>query len=358
MTPLVDPVDHAPLQEVPGGLQGASGRFYPSVAGGWDLRPPHMAPDSITRDAVTPGPPLDATAAESAAQAAIYDEMLGELTDFDHPHNLTLVHQRDLLDRLDLRAGVTVLELGGHRSGVLPYLEAHAGVVGWGLDISPRWVHAQNVAATQRGSPTRWLLGDAHALPFADRSFAAVVAFDVFEHLADLPRAVGEAFRVLRPGGRLACHLPVQDIHGSLDGLQQRHDPADYAARQASVGHYHERMPTRQKMRVLLEHHGFHVIDMMSFNVWIQPLHDHKLLPALGRLRHRFTRRPPAGEAGGVTVHGASGWQRAYARSVIPVVQALAAPDRLGALLGIGGSCSFLAERPGGAPDPLRSPGS
>ena len=348
---LVDPVDHEPLAPVEGGLRSPKGRFYPAVAGGWDLRP---APGTVNAG------PAEATTAESAAQAAIYDEMLGELTDFDHPHNLTLVHQRGLLDRLDLHAGEQVLELGGHRSGVLPYLEAHANIRGWGLDISPNWVHAQNTAARERGSAAQWMLGDAHALPFPDRSFDAVVAFDVFEHLADLPLAVGEVFRVLRPGGRMVCHLPVQDIGGSLDGMQHARDPADYAARQASVGHYHERMPTRQRMRVLLEHHGFHVIDMISFNVWIQPLHDHKLMPALGRLRHRLTRRPPAATGAPVAAgpHGASAWQRAYARSVIPVVQALATPDRLGALLGIGGSCSFLAERPSGATDPLRTPGA
>jgi len=45
----------------------------------------------------------------------------------------------------------------------------------------------------------------ADGLPFADRSFDAVVANGVLHHLGDPDRALGEALRVLRPGGRLTA---------------------------------------------------------------------------------------------------------------------------------------------------------
>jgi SAM-dependent methyltransferase len=332
--PYASPVDHAPLEPGPGGLVAPDGRVWPEACGGWDLRPPGMS-------------------AATAAQAEIFDAMAGEPTDFDHPHNLTLVHQRELLDRLELRRGDRVLEIGGHRSGVLPYLERHHGIDGHGVDIAPAWVAAQNRHAEARGSDTKWVLGDAEALPFADRSFRAVVAFDVLEHIPDLERAVAEVFRVLADGGLLVCHLPVQDITGSLDGLSRWRDPADFAARQASVGHFHERMPTRTRFRTLLEHTGFHVEDVRSFNVWVQPIHDYRILPALGRLRHRFSRSSSSkADSGGGGASppqrpptGASGFQKAYAATVIPLARALATPDRLGAALGFGGSASFVARR-------------
>jgi SAM-dependent methyltransferase len=341
--PFACPLDHTLLERVPGGLRTASGRLYPEALGGWDLR---ASGEDAGDDA------------QNLAQGAIFDALGGELSDLDHPHNLTLVFERDLLEALPLTAGERVLEIGGHRSGVLPWLEARRQVLGFGVDLSAEWVARQNRAARERGSDTTWVRADAEHLPFVDRAFAAVVAFDVFEHVGELEAAVAEAFRVLRPGGHLVCHLPVNDIRGSLDGASRWRDPADFAARQATVGHFHERMPTRDRMRILLEHVGFHVRDVVSFNVWVQPLHDYRVLPALARLRRRFERAPkPSGSpappasapAGGPR---ASAWQRAYARTVIPAAAALARVDRIGAALGVGGSCAFVAERPGdgGAP--------
>jgi 2-polyprenyl-6-hydroxyphenyl methylase/3-demethylubiquinone-9 3-methyltransferase len=46
---------------------------------------------------------------------------------------------------------------------------------------------------------------DAAALPFVDASFDVVVAGEVLEHVTDLDAVVGEALRVLRPGGTFVC---------------------------------------------------------------------------------------------------------------------------------------------------------
>lgn len=339
---LRDPIDRSALHVEPAGLRSATGRVYPARAGGWDLRP-EAAVTSPTADGAH-----DAAhdAAHAAAQAEIYDAMTGELTDFDHPHNLTLLHQRSLLEGLPLESGDPVLEIGGHRSGVLGWLERHRGAHGVGIDISPAWVAAQNEVCLARGGRSIWVLGNAERLPFADRSFRAIVAFDVFEHLGNLRAALEECVRVMQPGGTLVCHMPVADIGGSFDGFQRWMDAAGYAARQASVGHYHERMPSRTKMRTLLEQAGFQVLNTRNFNVWLQPLHDHRLMPALGRLRHR--RDKPASKSAARTPlkTTASRFQRAYAASVLPLARALTAPDEFGALLGFGGSCSFVARKP------------
>ena len=54
------------------------------------------------------------------------------------------------------------------------------------------------------------------------RGFDVVAAFDVIEHLADLPRVFDNADRLLRPGGLLVFTVPVYD--GPLGWLVDRLD--------------------------------------------------------------------------------------------------------------------------------------
>jgi SAM-dependent methyltransferase len=66
------------------------------------------------------------------------------------------------------------------------------------LDVDPRGL-----------VPGSGVCGSALALPFAQRTFDVVGAFDVLEHCAPEQRAVAELFRVLEPGGRLLASVPA-----------------------------------------------------------------------------------------------------------------------------------------------------
>lgn len=58
--------------------------------------------------------------------------------------------------------------------------------------------------------PSPWVdaVADAHTLPFANSSFSGIVMIDVLHHLERPTEFLGEAMRVLRPGGRLAMIEP------------------------------------------------------------------------------------------------------------------------------------------------------
>jgi SAM-dependent methyltransferase len=97
--------------------------------------------------------------------------------------------------------GRRVLDVGC-RAGALTrsYLEGNTVV---GVDVDREAL----AEAAALGIQTVW--ADAQRrLPFQDESFDVVVAGELLEHLADPELFVGEASRVLRPGGALVGSIP------------------------------------------------------------------------------------------------------------------------------------------------------
>src|SRR5262249_37954646 len=107
---------------------------------------------------------------------------------------------------LALGHGDRVLDIGSGAGLLAQEMAAEVGAVGSveGIDPSDSMLALARRRRRPAGSAElRFLAGDACALPFADESFDAAVATQVYEYVQDVPGALGEAFRVLRPGGRL-----------------------------------------------------------------------------------------------------------------------------------------------------------
>lgn len=73
-----------------------------------------------------------------------------------------------------------------------------------GVDLSAPALEAARAHAALAALPDlQYVQGSIYALPAEDSSLDVVVACDVFEHLADVPAALREIARVLKPGGVL-----------------------------------------------------------------------------------------------------------------------------------------------------------
>ncbi len=75
-----------------------------------------------------------------------------------------------------------------------------------GVDLAPGMIA---LARSMNIPRARFELMDIEQLAFADQSFDAAVCGHGFQFVPDLPRALREARRVLRPKGRLAASVPV-----------------------------------------------------------------------------------------------------------------------------------------------------
>jgi SAM-dependent methyltransferase len=99
----------------------------------------------------------------------------------------------------------TVLEVGCGEGELAARMtqELEASVVA--VDQSPRMVELTRA----RGVDGR--IADVQRLPFPDASFDVVLAAWMLYHVPDLPRALSEISRVLRPGGRLVAVTNAAD---------------------------------------------------------------------------------------------------------------------------------------------------
>jgi ubiquinone/menaquinone biosynthesis C-methylase UbiE len=133
------------------------------------------------------------------------------------------------------RAGERVLDVGcgtGYLSRILSPVITPSGQI-TGLDPSPPMIeHARRHAPAN----CTYLVGEGQDLPFPDGSFDLVTSSLAVHHMpiAARPVALGEMFRVLRPGGRLLVaefrppnnHL-ARHLVGLLSGPAMRHNPRD-----------------------------------------------------------------------------------------------------------------------------------
>jgi SAM-dependent methyltransferase len=105
--------------------------------------------------------------------------------------------------------------------------ESRAGLVG--VDPAPSMLESFRKLAAERQVTVETAQAAAEELPFPDASFDLVVSRLAPHHFQDMPKAVGEMTRLLRPGGRLA----VIDLEGHEDPvidalnheLEILHDP-------------------------------------------------------------------------------------------------------------------------------------
>ena len=156
----------------------------------------------------------------------------------------------------DLHPGETVLDLGsgGGLDVLLSARRVAPGGTAYGLDASPDMLTLARANAAQAGvANARFLHGHIEDIPLPDGQVDVVISNCVISLSADKPRVLAEAFRVLRPGGRLG----ISDVTAD-DGT----DPGQLAEAEYWVGC--GGVLTQQQYRDLLLAAGFTGLTITS----------------------------------------------------------------------------------------------
>jgi len=173
--------------------------------------------------------------------------------------------KRRLADLAQPSRGEAVLDLATG-TGDIAFVFASRGARVVGLDITSRMIELAR-AKTPAGSGTAFLVGDMLALPFPASSFDIVTTGYGLRNVPDLPRAVDEILRVLKPGGRAVSldfdrpsnrlvrtvYLWYLTLVGGVLGWVLHRDPDTYRYIPASIRQY----PGARQVGRLMETRGF-----------------------------------------------------------------------------------------------------
>jgi 2-polyprenyl-3-methyl-5-hydroxy-6-metoxy-1,4-benzoquinol methylase len=167
--------------------------------------------------------------------------------------------------------GLHVLDVGTG-TGRAAIALARRGARVTGVDASREMLDVARARAAEAGAAVRFEPGDAHALPFTDRSFDAAVSLRVLMHTPGWAQALAELCRVSR--SRVVFDYPSARSLAALQAAGRRLG----AAMGRRTEPYRVFRPGR--IRAAVEAHGFRIVG--EHRQFVLPIAVHKAVGSRG----------------------------------------------------------------------------
>lgn len=127
------------------------------------------------------------------------------------------------IDWLNPRPAMTLLDVGGGTGDIAMRFRGRGGGHALVCDVNTQMLDVGRDRAVDGNvlAGITWICGDAEALPVADSSVDACTTAFCIRNVTRVERALAEARRVLRPGGRFLC---LEFSHVVLPALEALYD--------------------------------------------------------------------------------------------------------------------------------------
>jgi ubiquinone/menaquinone biosynthesis C-methylase UbiE len=164
----------------------------------------------------------------SASRGHLDDLCPEELFPHDQDHYGGLAANDALAERAQIREGTRVADFCAGLGGPSRYLAHRYGADVTGIELTPARVKGAEELTRRVGLQhrVRVIEGNVMRVPLPDASMDVVISQEALLHVPDKPRTLKEAWRILKPGGRLVftdwvAHRPLTDIDRALmwDGM-------------------------------------------------------------------------------------------------------------------------------------------
>jgi len=192
-----------------------------------------------------------------------------------------------MMDWLAPRPGQRLLDVAGGTGDIsFRFLKRAPGATAVVLDMTESMLveGRQRAEAAQMEDSLDWVVGDAMALPFKDNSFDVYTISFGIRNVTRIEDALSEAYRVLRPGGRLMVlefsQLPNPAMQWAYDrysfnviprmGQLIAHDRDSYQYLVESIRNF----PDQETFARMIREAGFEQVKYRNLSLGIAALHS------------------------------------------------------------------------------------
>jgi len=194
--------------------------------------------------------------------------------------------KREMVSALHLKDGMKILDVAGGTGDIAFRMRKQANVDVTVCDINQAMLNegVNRAIDANKREGLEWVCGNAESLPFPDARFDAyTIAFGI-RNVTHIEKALSEAYRVLKIGGRFLClefsHIPNELLAKAYDaysfnvipfiGEKVTHDRDAYQYLVESI----RKFPKQEKFVSLIQKAGFENVTYRNMTHGVVALHS------------------------------------------------------------------------------------